>query len=85
LLKVDKKKVNAWLDEHWKGDRSCPICKNNKWGIGEHVMEVRNFLEGNRLTVGDEAVCPMVTVVCATCSYTMFFSAIMVGLVEGQR
>ena len=85
LLKVDTKKVNAWLDEHWKGDRACPVCKNNRWGVSQEVMELRNFLRQNgRLVTGDEAVCPIVTVVCGTCGYAMFFSAIMMGLVEGQ-
>ena len=85
LLKVDHKKVNAWLDEHWKGDRACPVCGNNRWAVSDTVMEMRNFVRSGRLTPGDEMICPMVALFCDTCSHTMLFSAIKMGFVEEEQ
>ena len=82
IHKVDGTKVNAWLDEHWKGSRACPICGNTRWGTSEDLVEVRHFSDAHRPIGDEETVCPLVLVVCETCSYTMLFSAIMLGLVE---
>ena len=81
-VKVDAKKVNAWLGEHWKGNRACPICGNSHWGTNEDLVEVRNFHNAHRQIGEEESVCPLVLIYCETCSYTMLFSAIMLGLVE---
>ncbi len=80
--KVDAAKVNAWIDEHWKGNRACPICGNTHWGIGAELVEVRDYRYGQRFNLDDEIAYPLVLVFCETCSYTMLFSAIMLGLVE---
>lgn len=49
LHRVDTAKVNAWLDEHWKGNRACPICSNRHWGIGPELVEKK---EGKRTRLG---------------------------------
>ena len=85
LQNLDTKKVNAWLDEHWKGNRACPICQDNHWGVGADLVEIRNFHGKSRLNPGPEAIYPLVAVVCDTCSYTMLFNAILIGLVEGKQ
>ncbi len=81
-VKVDAKKVNAWLGEHWKGNRACPICGNSHWEMGEELVEVRDCRYGQRFNLDGEVSYPLVVVICETCSYTMFFNAIRIGLVE---
>ena len=81
--KVDVKKVNAWLDEHWKGKRACPVCDNNQWGLGGEIAEIRTFHGGAVLGAG--GVYPLISVNCETCGYTMLFNALVVGLLEGQQ
>ena len=79
---VDTAKVNAWLDEHWQGSRACPICGNARWGFGPDLVEVRNF-NGSRRSLGEEeSVYPLVLVFCSTCTYTVFFNALVIGAVE---
>ena len=85
LHPVNIAKVNAWLDEHWKGSRACPVCGNTHWGFGPEVVEVRNFNSARRHLGDEETVCPLVLVVCSTCSYTMFFNALVVGAVEREN
>ena len=82
LHRVDAEKVNAWLDEHWKEDRDCPICKSRHWGIGSELVEVRDYRYAQRFNLNGEVAYPLVVIFCETCSYTMLFSAIKVGLVE---
>ena len=80
--KVNAAKANAWFNEHWKGNRACPICGNAHWGIGEELVEVRDYRYGQRLNLEGEVAYPLVLVYCETCGYTMLFSAIRVGLLD---
>ncbi len=82
LHRVDAAKVTAWLDEHWKGNRVCPICGGTHWGTGAELVEVRNFRDAHRYIGDEETAYPLIVVFCETCSYTMLFSAIRAGLVE---
>ena len=82
LQRVDAANVNAWVNEHWKGDHACPICGNTHWGINEDIVEVGNYRLAQRFNLDGETICPPLLIYCETCSYTMLFSAVMLGLVE---
>lgn len=79
---TDREKVSAWIDEHWKGQRKCPICENSRWSIGEVVGEVQQ-MHVNRRLLG-ESLYPLVVVTCAVCGYTLMFNAVVIGLLEGE-
>lgn len=69
----DLQKVKTFLDEKWKGQVICPICKDHQWTIWNHVVNAPIW--GTQS--GD--VYPMVVVYCKTCSYSLFFNAISAG------
>ena len=79
---TDREKVRAWIDEHWKGQRECPICENSRWRIGNMVGEVQQFGGDDRFV--EEPVYPLVLVTCATCGYTLLFNAAVIGVVEEE-
>ena len=79
-ISIDLEKANEWLDRHWKGDRICPICGNSSWAGNDQVMEVRSFDEG-RLPAAAPVI-PFLTITCSTCGNSLFFNAILAGLVE---
>ena len=81
--KVDAEKAIAWLNKHWKGNRLCPVCANNKWSVSDDIIEIRPF-RGGSLVVGG-SLYPFIAVTCATCGNTLLFSAKVAGLVEGQE
>ena len=79
-LKLDLEKAETWLNEHWKGDRVCPICGNTHWWGSDQAMEIRSFDEGR--VGGSGIVVPLLAITCSTCGNTLFFNAILAGLVE---
>jgi predicted nucleic-acid-binding Zn-ribbon protein len=79
-FKLDPEKAEAWLNEHWKGVRACPICGNSDWLGNDEAMEVRSFEAGRLAATGP--VIPLLTLTCSTCGNTLFFNGILAGLVE---
>ena len=79
-IKLNLEKAEVWLNEHWKGDMVCPICGNSSWSGHEEAMEVRSFNRG-RLG-GPGPVIPLLVITCSTCGNTLFFNAILAGLVD---
>lgn len=78
---VDRVKVTDWLRENWKGATLCPICAADNWSVGDHVIEIRVF-QGKLQHVGGGNLYPYVQLICGTCGYTIFFNAIIMGLVD---
>lgn len=79
---VDIDKAMAWIDEHWTGQKECPICKNSVWFVGDVMGEMREMHPTKRLISG--SLYPMVVVSCRTCGYTLLFNAVVIGLVEEE-
>lgn len=76
-------RFNRWLAEKHVGLPHCPVSQDGNWALADHVVELRRYEKGS-LYVGGP-VYPMVMVVCKTCGYTMFFNAVLIGLLrEGQ-
>ena len=80
--KLDRGKALAWLNEQWKGNKLCPICSENSWSISEDLVEVRPY-KGGALVVGG-SLFPFLVVTCRNCGHTLFFNAVIAGLVEGS-
>ncbi len=77
---LNLEKATEWLKTHWKGGWNCPICGNTNWSGQEYAMELRPFDEGRLASFGQ--VVPLLTITCKTCGNTLFFNAILAGLVE---
>ena len=79
VAQEDIQKAIAWIDEHWTGQKACPICQGDSWGVSSMVGEVHlaNPDEG-RL----DRSYPLVILTCQTCGYALLFNAVVVGLLE---
>lgn len=82
--RVDKDKVSAWLGAKWKALHNCPISGDNNWSIADHIVQSMTYVRGGGLAIGGPGY-PVVMVVCLSCGYTLFFNAVVMGLVEGDR
>ncbi|WP_415717132.1 hypothetical protein [Roseibium sp.] len=81
LSKSDKDKVIAWLDQKGR-NHNCPVCSNNNWSIGDHLLSGTAFAGGN-IVVGAPAY-PMAFIVCSNCAYTRHFMAIPLGILPSE-
>ena len=77
--------VNAWLNENWLKPRRCPICGDTQWGIAPTFAQIPAATVG--LLDARQRSNPCVALISRKCGYTMFFNAIVMGLLpksEGQ-
>jgi hypothetical protein len=72
------------LQTVWSEPRDCPICRKNDWTIVDKIYEIREFYEGNFVIGGGGAIFPLIAVVCKVCGYTLFFNAILLGIVKAD-
>jgi len=72
--------IKKWIEDHWKGEPLCPVCKNNNWTIGGTIAELRPFLKGKFRTSGP--VYPVIVFSCNVCGNVLFFNAIQLGIVK---
>ena len=79
-IKLDYEKAIDWLNTHWQGEWRCPICEQDEWLVHDEAVEVRAFGRGSLAANG--SVFPLLSVTCSTCGHTLFFNAIVAGLVE---
>ena len=79
IPKEDIQKAIAWIDEHWTGQKACPICENTRWGVADLIGEVQMTTLNGDLT---GKAYPLVIVTCQTCGYTVLLNALVIGLIE---
>jgi len=86
LSSAEKAKIDAWLKEKWQGQALCPVSKDVKWLIADHLVQPLSIIAGG-LAIGGGGY-PQAMVICATCGFTMYFNAVLIGLMpttdEGQ-
>lgn len=70
------------LDEDSKGGITCPVCGTKLWAVNKTIMELREFNNGDLSVGANTSVMPLITLTCSECSNTMFFNAIMLGVVD---
>lgn len=68
------------LGEKWQGNKQCPICQNNTWGISDKLAELREFHHGDIIMGGQ--VYPLIVLSCKVCGYIHLFNAILAGLID---
>lgn len=73
------KKLNEFSN---KSKCTCPLCGNAKWELNDVVFEMREFNGGNLIVGKPSAIMPIVSLSCAECGNTLFFSAIKMGLIN---
>lgn len=71
----------AWLNDRWQGQKTCPVCSNNKWQLGG-LVELRPYTGGG-LVIGG-GVFPTLQVICENCGNTLLFNALVAGLLPPE-
>jgi hypothetical protein len=74
---VDFARASAWFAEHWPEPRICPVCKQTSWGVAPTFAQVPVSQLGLHMPPRTN---PCVAVACRTCGNTLFFNAIIMGL-----
>jgi len=74
-MQVEYLKAMDWIRRNWSKPTECPICGSDDWGIGDQIVEIRSSLPGG-------SIYPQFFVYCQKCAYTIFFNAVIAGLVE---
>lgn len=74
-MEVNYLKAIDWIRKNWTNPTECPICGSDDWGIGDHLVEMRSLSP-------DGPVYPQFFVYCKKCAYTIFFNAVIAGLVD---
>ncbi len=79
LTQNEKETVRAWL-VRWK-IRPCPVCGNQNWTIGDHLVQPVTLGAGQSLMLGGLGY-PQVMVISNECGYTHLLNAVIVGVVK---
>ena len=61
----------------------CPLCGNQKWILGDNILELREF-RGGGLAIGGKLF-PVVPLTCNNCGNTLFLSALFSKVVEVSK
>jgi len=79
LTTKERSKFATWLNEKGKSHK-CPVCGENDWAIGAHLLQVPIYIP-NIVTMGGASY-PLAFIVCNNCAYTRKFMALEIGLIE---
>jgi hypothetical protein len=74
--------VNAWLKSHWVQSRNCPICGDIQWGIGPTLVQMPVSALGRHAAPRTN---PCVSLVSRKCGFTMYFNAVIMGLLPKEE
>jgi hypothetical protein len=79
---VDIGLANVWFGEHWPHPRKCSVCSAVNWGVVTSFAHVPlgQIGKGPAGTYQPVQTSPCVVVTCRTCGNTLFFNAIIMGL-----
>ena len=73
-----RERAVAAIQSNWAGSKVCPFCLKSNWTVGD-LSAIPNFVPPN-LNLG--SLHPTVPLVCETCGNTLWFNAIIAGVVE---
>jgi hypothetical protein len=80
LSEEEKDTIRAWLDERWVvQSRACPISGHREWIVADHLVHIFRYTPRGFVIGGPTY--PHAAVICRGCGYTLFFNAVMIGLV----
>ena len=67
------------LGRLWPQPRRCAVCGEGQWSLSDRIFELREY-HGGGLAVGGVPIIPVVSAVCMHCGNTLFFNAIILGV-----
>ena len=73
--------VMKQLDKKAKGfPKKCPMCEINDWKV--KVSDIKDFYEERLVPDAEAAFAPMLAITCGYCGYTIWFNALVLGVVD---
>jgi len=81
LTNEDRQKIDVWLKDNWHAGK-CPVCNQQNWVLADHVITPMLYT-GVGITQG--AGYPQIMVICQHCGYTLYFNAVIVGVLQGVQ
>ncbi len=79
LTQDEKNLVVQKLQTVWTGTQNCPICGNPNWLVGDHLVQPVTLGPGSGLMLGGIGY-PQVMLISVGCGHTLFFNAVMMGI-----
>lgn len=82
LSNEEKSRVLSALNEIWRGSKACPVSGDNDWVLGDHIVHPPTW-HGAAMQLGG-ATYPHVLLTCRRCGYSLFFNALVLGVVPSE-
>jgi len=83
LNEDQKKKIDVYFAEKLPV-LACPLCHESDLRVNNRLLEIPEFTLGGSQGIAITWM-PVLAVICANCSYTMFFSALGMGILETEE
>jgi hypothetical protein len=81
LTTDEKNRVVQKLQTTWMGSaQNCPICGNSHWLIADHLVQPLTLGPNASIQLGGAAGYPQVMLISVGCGHTLFFNAVMLGV-----
>lgn len=81
MSNYNSEKMIKHLNQKW-GNKGCPMCGQNKWGVSDKLMELREFHGGSMVIGGNSSVQPVIPVNCGNCGYTVLVNGLLAGVID---
>lgn len=82
LTPEEKTKAVVWFGQRHK--LHCQVCGNNNWVVGDHLVQPITLGPNMNLMLGGIVGYPQVMRVCTICGHTMFFNAVIMGILPAS-
>ena len=81
LTDAEKQLVSDWIGKNASPDLKCPLCGDSGWIIGGHLVQPITLGGKMGLMLGGVGY-PQVMLISQKCGHTLFFNAVVIGLVK---
>lgn len=86
LTQEERDKIAQLVTEKWGAEGSaCPICKQRKWLVGQHLVTPPIITSGGRVILGGGLAYPFVQILCQNCGNTQFLNAMILGVMKPKE
>jgi len=81
LTADEKQLVNDWIEKNASLDLKCPVCGDSNWLVGDHLVQPLTLSARMNLMLSGPGY-PQVMLISQKCGHTIFFNAVVIGLVK---
>jgi hypothetical protein len=83
LTQDEKQRVIQRITSAWHEPRFCPYCGSPQWLVGDHLVQPVTLGANVSMMIGGGIGYPQVMLISAGCGYTVFFNAVVLGILPG--